>query len=246
MTYQIKIDVFEGPFDLLLTLVSRQQVDIYDVPIAVIADEYLAYINKMRELDLEVASEFLLVAATLLDMKAKSLLPRDEDEFEQEELPLRETKDMLIARLLEYKKFKNVALELAGRFEAESKYYPREAELEEAFIKLLPDYLKGVTVADLAQLASNLISRTKKEIFNSTGIIAIKPINLEEKIDEVIDKLKKSRRQTFKKLTLNCKTKTEVIAFFLALLELYKRGLITLYQAVTFGDIEVELTEALN
>lgn len=243
MTYQVKIDVFEGPFDLLLTLISRQKVSIYDVPIATIAREYLTYLNGMRELDLEIASEFLLVAATLLDIKAQSLLPREtEEELEGGGSYYREAKEVLIARLLEYKKFKNVALELAGRFEAESKYYPRDVELEEPFMKLLPDYLEGIGADYLAKLAGNLIARTK-EFINIIQIPLIKQINIEEKMDEVVKKLIKSGHQTFKKLTSSCQTKAEIIAVFLSVLELYKRGLLSLHQAVTFGEIEIELVE---
>ena len=127
MSYRVRIESFEGPFDLLLFLVSRHKVDIGSISIAQIVDQYLAYVEAMDSLDLEVASDFLLVASTLLEIKAAALLPResDEDEEQFEELSPGEARDMLIERLLAYKQFKNAASALAARFEQESRLHPR-------------------------------------------------------------------------------------------------------------------------
>ncbi|MEW6189653.1 MAG: segregation/condensation protein A [Actinomycetota bacterium] len=238
MSYQVKLEIFEGPFDLLLNLISRKEIDICDIPIAKITREYLAYLQHLRDVDLEVASEFLLVAATLLEIKASNLLPEEED---WEEISPTQARDILIARLLEYKKFKNVSLELAARAQAESRFYGRE-HLEERFTRILPDYLRGVTVADLTQAMQDILAR-------KTTVFAEKPppvvsiiLNLEEKMDFVLGELDRRGSQTFASLISELEDKIEIVTVFIALLELYKRGLISLSQAVTFGDIEISLT----
>jgi len=132
VAYQVSTEVFQGPFDLLLSLVSRQKVDVADVPIARIADAYLQEVERMSELDLDVASDFLLLAATLLQIKAASLLPREEPPLSEEfdELSPEEARDLLVARLLAYKQYKNVAAELAARATGVERMRPRNAALE--------------------------------------------------------------------------------------------------------------------
>ena len=122
MTYRVRTEAFEGPFDLLLQLVAKQKVDIADLSITDIADQYLEYVDRMQDLDLDVASDFLLVAATLLEIKAAALLPRDEplEMAEFDDMSPEEARELLIARLLAYKQFKNAAAELAARYESES------------------------------------------------------------------------------------------------------------------------------
>ena len=127
MSYKVRIDSFEGPFDLLLYLVSRQKVDIGAISITEIADQYLAEVSRMETLDLDVASDFLLVASTLLEIKAQSLIPRERDELDDDlaELAPSEARDMLVERLMEYKKFKNAAAVLHNRFIAEGRMHTR-------------------------------------------------------------------------------------------------------------------------
>jgi segregation and condensation protein A len=136
--YRIRTDVFEGPLDLLLHLVSRQKLDIGEVSLAGVADQYLEHLERMRELDLEVASDFLLVAATLLELKASRLIPADradeDDEFD--DMSPEEARKLLVTRLLTYKQFKNVAGELAARMEAEAHQHPRAAHVEDAGVVL--------------------------------------------------------------------------------------------------------------
>ncbi len=141
MPYLVKLEVFEGPFDLLLHLIGRKEIDIYEVSIADITDEYLAYIETMRELDLEVATEFLLIAATLLKLKSDSLLPAPEKEAE--ELAPQELREELLWRLVEYQKFRDAAAELANRLDREERYYYRQVDLEEPFRGLMPDACEG-------------------------------------------------------------------------------------------------------
>ncbi len=240
MGYQVKLEIFEGPFDLLLNLISRKEIDICDIPIAKITREYLAYLQHVRDVDLEVASEFLLVAATLLEIKASNLLPEEEDW--EEEISPKQARDILIARLLEYKKFKSVSLELAARAQVERRFYGRE-HLEERFTRILPDYLRGVTLADLTEAMRGILTRKTIEIAEEQEPPVVSIIlNLEEKIDFVLGELDRRGSQTFASLTSELEDKIEIVTVFIALLELYKRGLISLGQAVTFGDIEIGLT----
>lgn len=236
--YQVKLEIFEGPFDLLLSLISQHKLDVYKISIAQITDEYLGYLQKMQELDLEVASEFLLVAATLLEMKSAGLLPQPDKIVSKEEFSVEEERELLINRLLEYKKFKNASRVLCGRMEAQAKFFPRVASLEEPFQNLLPDFLEGITLQDLSRLFENLRNRERICLIDSSHIATIK-FSVEEKMAELLEQLKALRRQSFRALTAKAVTREEIIASFLALLELYKRGQVAIFQAVTFGEIEV-------
>ncbi|MDZ4654660.1 MAG: segregation/condensation protein A [Coriobacteriia bacterium] len=244
MGYTVKTDIFEGPFDLLLHLVARQKVDIAELSISEIADQYLEYIDRIQELDLDVASDFLLVAATLLELKAASLLPRDIvlelDEFEG--MPAEEARELLVARLLAYKQFKNAAAELAARFEVTSRMHSRAAGLEEPFLRLMPDYLEGVTMRGLAVICADLVY--KREVFLlEAGHIASAPISLEAHVETVAQAMRNQGRVMFSELLLSGGTREELVVTFLAILELYKRGAVRLKQDVHFGDIEVASIE---
>ena len=243
MSYDVKLEVYEGPFDLLLDLISKQKVDIYDVPIAQITNEYLAYLERARELDLEVTSEFLLIAATLLGIKAAGLLiEKDDDEIEEELSPL-EVKEALVARLLEYKHFKNAALSLTSRLEVEKKFFMREADLEERFVKLSPNFPESAEPEDLAKYLCRLLSKLNVALVDSGHILSI-PVSLDEKIDYVLDALKALNKTSFTSLTDKSSNRAEIVVIFLALLELFKRGEIVINQARTFGEIEVTAIKA--
>jgi segregation and condensation protein A len=239
-TYKVRTEIFEGPFDLLLHLVGRQKLDINHIPIAEIADEFVEHIDRMKELDLDVASDFLLVAATLLELKAASLLPREEQVVDEEfeDLSPEEARDLLIARLLAYKQFKNVAGELGARMEAESHMHPREAGLEPEFLKLMPDYLEGVTLRGLAVVCADIVH--KREIFLlQAEHVASMPLSLDMHMESVARTVRKRGRATFAELIAGDRSAEEVVVTFLAILELYKRGRVDLAQAALFGDIEV-------
>ena len=135
MSYQVKLDIFEGPFDLLLNLISKHELDVYDIPLARIISDYLNYIKETEELDLEIASEFLVIAAILLDIKTSSLIPGEEEP--EDELTEVEAREILISRLIEYKKFKNISSKLRSHNEVERRYFRREADLEEILEKCL-------------------------------------------------------------------------------------------------------------
>jgi segregation and condensation protein A len=180
VAYTVKTDVFEGPFDLLLHLVSRQKLDVGAISISNVADQYLEHIDRMTELDLDVASDFLLVAATLLEIKAASLLPKEEAYFgdELDDLSPDEARDILVARLLAYKQFKNAAAEIAARMEAEDRMHRRQAGLEQEFLGLMPDYLEGLTLRGLAVICSDLMHRREVFLLEAEHVASM-PISLE-------------------------------------------------------------------
>jgi segregation and condensation protein A len=243
MVYRVKLDVFEGPFDLLLHLIGRQKVSIQDVPITSITDDYLAYIERMKELDLDVASDFLLVAATLLELKAASLLPSDLDMEDLDDLTATESREVLIARLIEYRMFRMAAAELEARAEVVAKLYRRQAGLEEAYVGLLPDFLGDVKLEEFAFRCARLLARREVSLIEASHISAI-PLSLERRIQRLEDLLKSRGRVTFMELVEDARDKRDVVVAFLAVLELYKRGALAFAQVTTFGEIELVAEEA--
>jgi segregation and condensation protein A len=246
MGYTVKTEVFEGPFDLLLHLVSRQKVDVSDISIGDVADQYLEHIDRMSDLDLDVASEFLLLAATLLEIKASALLPKQEiyvgDELD--DLSPEEARDILIARLLAYKQFKNAANELAQRMENEDRMHPRQAGLETEFLSLMPDYLEGLTLHALAVVCADLEYRREVFLLEAEHVASM-PISLELHAESVRRHLSRSGRATFSELVGSSVTAEVVVVTLLAVLELYKRGIVDVVQDAIFGEIVVtQLSEA--
>ena len=168
MSYRVSTQVYSGPFDLLLQLVTRQKVDIGAISISEVAEQYLAEAERIEALDLDVASDFLLVAATLLDIKAASLVPQeaprktvddDEDDEDLEELSALDgdaLREVLIQRLIAYKQFKGAAAALGARMQAESRMHPRVAGPDPEFLGLMPDYLAGITLRGLAVICADL------------------------------------------------------------------------------------------
>ena len=234
MPYQVKLEIFEGPFDLLLHLIGRREIDIYDISIAEITDEYLGYIESLRELDLEVATEFLLIAATLLKLKSDSLLP--EPVREGEEAGPAEIREELLWRLVEYQKYRNAAAWLTDRLEREERLYCRVVDLEEPFRDIVPDVLQGLTLEKLTQAAGEIIE-PKAEV--DVSYIAPIKINIGDFMDRVRRIVAERGHTTYRELTAEYELRVELIATFLALLELYKREEIDIRQATRFGDIQV-------
>jgi segregation and condensation protein A len=238
--YTVKTDVFEGPFDLLLHLVSRQKLDVGAINVSLVADQYLDHIERMHDLDLDVASEFLLLAATLLEIKAASLLPRT-DVFvgdELDDLSPAEARDILISRLLTYKQFKSAAAELAQRMANEAHQHPRQAGLEPAFLGLMPDYLEGLTLRGLAVICADLEYRREVFLLEAEHVASM-PISLELHAESVRRHLVTAGRACFREIIGSDPTPEVVVVTFLAILELYKRGLVDLSQDAAFGDIVV-------
>lgn len=240
MGYTVKTDVYEGPFDLLLHLVSRQKVDVSAISIAHVADQYLEHIDRMHDLDLDVASEFLLLAATLLEIKASSLLPKQEVYIGEDldDLSPEEARDILVARLLAYKQFKNAAGELAQRMENEDRMHPRQAGLEVDFLGLMPDYLEGLTLRALAVICADLEHR-REVILLEAEHVASMPISLELHAESVRRTVSRAGSVCFSELVGSDATPEVIVVTFLAILELYKRGFVDIEQGTIFGDITV-------
>lgn len=249
MAYQIKLEVFEGPFDLLFHLIEKNEVDIYDIPIAKITAQYLEYIAIMQMMDLELASEFLVLAATLLAIKAKMLLPKppvtDEDSGEVEDDPREE----LVEKLLEYKKFKIMAEFLQEKETFMNKVYTRPNE-DEMFVHLFSEEnpLEGISIASLLEALGEVLERAAEQEF--VGEITREEVNIRDKMKEIMRRLFfQSRGLTFRDLFRPKVSRVEVIVTFLALLELIKLGKVRAYQSGAFAEImiysrEKEVAEA--
>jgi segregation and condensation protein A len=244
LSYRVRIGSFEGPFDLLLYLVSRQRVDIGSISITEIADQYLDEIAHMQEVDLDVASDFLLVATTLLEIKAQSLLPKPEDDAldDVEELAPSEARDLLVERLLVYKQFKNAAAALGLREERQARTHHRAAGPDRSLLTLMPDYLDGVTLDGLAFLCARALGRRDPFLLDSDHI-ASKPIPVEAHVRGIYGRLRTRKHLTFSELVAADAPAPIVVVTFLAILELYKRGMVTVRQDVPFGDIDVDYIE---
>lgn len=249
MSYKVRTQAFSGPFDLLLQLVTRQKVTIGSIAIAEVANQYLEEVERMRDLDLDVASDFVLVASTLLDIKAASLVPveplrssvddyEDEDE-DLEDLDPDEAREVLIARVIAYKQFRGAAAALAARSEAESRMHPRTVGADPEFLGLMPDYLEGITLRSLAVICADIDSKRETFLLESEHI-APKRLPVALTIASV-DRLVRSRRHiTFSELIGEDSTPELVVANFLAILELFKRGLVRVTQSEVFGEIDVD------
>ena len=244
MSYRVRTDGFEGPFDILLYLVSRQRVDIGSISIADIADQYLAEIAQMNVVDLDVASDFLLVASTLLEIKAASLLPSRDDlpETDVADLAPNEARDILVARLIEYKKFKNATLMLESREHAQSLLHARPYGPDAEFTKAMPDFLRDVPINSLAFLAANALARREVVLLESEHIAA-KPIPVEMHVRALHSKISACKNVKFSELVSDDAPAPIVVVTFLALLELYKRSMVRIEQDRAFGDIDISFIE---
>mgnify|MGYP000919992075 CR=1 FL=1 len=248
MEISYKLERFEGPLDLLLYLIERDRIDIYDIPIVSITEQYLNYMNRLKTDDLELMSEFIVMATTLLDIKAKMLLPMEEDEETKEVIDPRAE---LVERLLEYKKYKLMANELAGRYFDAEKILFKEPDIpkEIACYKEPPDMdalFGDLNLHKLRQIFDRVMkqkdNRTDK-VRSNFGTIKKEPVSLETKIREVMEYARHNRKFNFRKLLENMPTKLEVVVTFLSVLELMKMGKIKLVQEETFGEMEIETLE---
>lgn len=239
MSYEVSTPVFAGPFDLLLHLILQEKVDLYEVSLAAIVDAYLVELRKMvASLDLEVATEFLLIAATLVDLKARRLLPGREDVDLDEELAMWEERDLLLARLLECKTFKDVAAVLAVLADGAARSFPRIAGLDPVYAELAPDPLEGLDPGRLR--AAFVRAVTPKPVPRVTlDHVAPVRVSVAEAVSELVDELPRVGRISFRRLTGGLVERLEVIVRFLALLELFKQGAVDLEQTAMFGDIEI-------
>ena len=249
MSYRVRTQAYSGPFDLLLQLVSRQRVDIGSISVAEVADQYLAEVERMGDMDLDVASDFVLVASTLLDIKAASLVPdepvRARDDGEDDELDgltPDEAREVLVARLIAYKQFRNAAAALGARMEAQGRMVPRTAGPGPEFADTVPDYLEGITLRGLAVICADLDSRRDSLLLEAEHVAPKRvPVALAA---ASVDRVVRNRGElTFCELLDGDSSPETVVVTLLAVLELYKVGSITLSQDEVFGRIDIRSVE---
>ena len=242
MPYEVQTPVFEGPLDLLLHLIMSEQVDLYEVSISTIVDSYLAELARMEDqavrLDLEVATEFLLIAAVLVELKSRRLLPGPDGVELDDELALWEERDLLLARLLECKTFKDAADALSRLSDGAARSRPRRAGMDERFLATAPDLLAGVTPKDLWRAFVRATAPKPVPRVDLRHVTDIRA-SVSDALAELLDELPRVGRISFRRLTAQLTERLEIIVRFLALLELCKRGTVDLDQVGSFGEIEV-------
>lgn len=239
--FEVHLDVFEGPFDLLLGLISKHKLDITEVALSKVTDEFIAFIRQRSGgWDLDQVSYFLVVAATLLDLKAARLLPSGEVE-DEEDLALLEARDLLFARLLQYRAYKEAAAVFAGRMAAAAKRFPRRVPLEPRFAQLLPEVLLSIGHREFAALAARALA-PKVPPTVSVDHIHAPFISVREQAVLIAGRLRGLGRASFRQLSSGGGGNYEIVASFLALLELYREDMVTFEQVSPLGDLYVTWT----
>lgn len=239
MTYEVRLDVFEGPIDLLLNLITRQRVDIYDISISTITEEYIGALDQMETLDLEIATGFLVVAATLLELKSARLLPgRSLDDVDAQ---LLEERDLLLARLVECSTYRSAGEDIAVSLAAGAGYFPRLVALEARYADVVPDLLARVSPTDLGRAAATALAPKPEVILDTSHVAPIK-VSVRDAITDLVTVLEDGRARTFVELCRGHTDRIEVVVRFLALLEMFKAGAVELGQADRFGDITASWT----
>ncbi len=247
MAIPVKLQVFEGPLDLLLHLIDRNKIDIYDIPIVEITDQYLDYVRQMDREDMDVTSEFMVMAATLIDIKCRMLLPKEVDD-EGEEVDPREE---LVRQLLAHKEYREKAERLRASMEEAGELVTRKQDLPPEVRAYRPkaepeELLDGMTLDRLHEIFEFVLRRQEDlvdPIRSKFGQIEIEPVSLSEKLDLVEIVTRKKRKVSFRKLLEKQKGRMHVVVTFLAILELMKLGKIRATQEDAFGDIELESLE---
>jgi segregation and condensation protein A len=239
--FAVHLANFEGPFDLLLSLISKHKLDVTEVALSQVTDEFIAHIKAADDAwDLEQTTSFLLVASTLLDLKAARLLPQGDVE-DEEDLALLEARDLLFARLLQYKAFKQIADILDRRMEGEARRYPRSVGLEERFATLLPDVLIGLGLDEFASLAARALA-PKPESVVSLAHIHAPAVSVREQASVVMGRLRSSGTLTFRSLAADAPDTMTRVARFLALLELFREGVVAFDQMTPLGELSIRWT----
>ena len=247
MAIPVKINVFEGPLDLLLHLIEKNKIDIYDIPIVEITDQYMDYIHSMEKEDLGVMSEFMVMAATLLDIKCKMLLPKEVNEEGEEEDPREE----LVQKLLEYKMYKYMSYELKDRMDGATGVFYKKSTIPDEVLKYREpidpaELLAGLTLDRLNNIYKSILKKQESKIDpirSKFGTIEKEEISLSEKMLQMKDYAKNHRRFSFRQLMEHQTSRVQVIVTFLSILELMKMGYIHVEQDSIFDDIQVEVRE---
>jgi segregation and condensation protein A len=242
--FSVHLSNFDGPFDLLLQLISRHKLDITEVSLSLVTDEFVAYIRSLevsgQGWQLDQATEFLVVAATLLDLKAARLLPSGEVE-DEEDLALLEARDILFARLLQYRAFKEIAASFQTMIEAADKAFPRVVALDPALAALLPEVLIGVGPERFASIAERVLTP------KSPPVVAIEHLHMalvsvSEQSKLVVEALRHSKTMSFRSLCHDADSTLVVVARFLALLDLYRQGNLRFNQVIALGELQISWT----
>ena len=238
MKYAVSTPTFDGPFDLLLHLILRQEVDIHEVSLSNIVTAYLEEVSRMSTIDLDLATEFLLIAATLIELKTRRLLPGKDDGDLDEELALWEERDLLLARLLDSKTFKDVASVFSDLVSRAYLSFPRMAGPEERFATLMPYLLEGVSPLRLQRAYFRAAEQKPPKVIGLEHVAPIRA-SVADALVTVSEQLRIDGRSTFRRLVAGITDRIEVVVRFLAILELYKQGRVDLDQVERFGEIDV-------
>lgn len=242
--FQVHLENFDGPFDLLLQLISRHKMDITEVALSTVTDEFIAYIRALEASGegwkLDQATEFLVVAATLLDLKAARLLPSGEVE-DEEDLALLEARDLLFARLLQYRAFKEIAARFSLQMDLAEKSFPRAVSLDPALATLLPEVLIGVGVERFAAIAQRVLTPKKPPVV-SIEHLHMALVSVAEESKHVVESLRSHRTMSFRALISDAENTLVVVARFLALLDLYRQGVLRFEQVMALGDLQITWT----
>lgn len=250
MELEVKLEVFEGPLDLLLHLIEKNKVSIYDIPIVLITEQYLDYVSKMDHEDLNVVSEFMVMAATLIDIKTRMLLPPEEDENGEEIDPREE----LVQRLVEYKTYKLLAGRLIQGEEEAGQHMYKHSSLPDEVVKYKPEVnldelLENVTLQKMQQIFNMLMNRQMEKmdpVRSKFGTITRNPVKLGDKINHIFSFAKAKKNFSFTELLVKEEDKHGLVVTFLAILELMKIGAVKADQSEVFGDILIEWQEDAN
>jgi segregation and condensation protein A len=239
--FRVHLSNFEGPFDLLLQLISRHKLDITEVALSQVTDEFLGHIKAVGPAwDLDQTSQFVVVAATLLDLKAARLLPSAEVE-DPEDLALLEARDLLFARLLQYRAFKQVSAYLASTLEDQARRFPREVGLESRFARLLPEVTLSITPERFAALAAKALAPKQADVVSLAHLHA-PAVSVREQARLIVDRLRRSPSLTFRALSGDSPDRVTTVARFLALLELFREGAVAFEQVSALGELTVRWT----
>lgn len=242
--FSVHLNNFDGPFDLLLQLISRHKMDITEISLSLVTDEFIAFIRALEASGegwrLDQATEFLVVAATLLDLKAARLLPTGEVD-DEEDLALLEARDILFARLLQYRAFKEIAATFSERITMADKFFPRVVALDPTLSALLPEVLIGVGPQRFAAIAERVLTPKVSPIV-STEHLYQQMVSVAEESRVVIEALRRSKSMSFRNLVSDTDNVLVVVARFLALLDLYRQGVLRFAQVIALGELQISWT----
>ena len=236
MTFAVHLDVFEGPLDLLLQLVSKDRVDVAEISIASITDDYLRAVEAVGTIDLDSATSFLVLAATLLELKSLKLLPREE--ADPETVALLEERDRLLQRLVEYATFKGAAEAVRLALDANEGYFPRTGGMPEELRPALPDPLEGVSLEEFLRVAARVFAPRASEPLD-TSFIAPMRVSVAEMVEVLAEELRRRRSTSFRDLCGGDASRADIVVRFLALLELFRQQCVEMEQPGPFDGITV-------